>query len=175
MNQGEKSSESKPRRRLTNSEILSQSILFVLAGYETTAMTLSYLAYNLATHPESQEKLIREIDQVLEKHDGKIGYESVAEMTYLDMVVDETLRMYPPAPRLDRAAGADYEYENIKIKKGEIICVPIYAIHHDPELFPEPDQFKPERFADENKKQKDGISFLSFGAGPRNCKFRNLD
>ena len=85
------------------------------------------------------------------------------------MVIDETLRMYPPGTRLERVANNDYEYEGIKIKKGQIITVPIYVLHHDPDLYPNPEEFDPERFNDENKKLRDGIAFMAFGAGPRNC------
>jgi cytochrome P450 family 3 subfamily A len=90
-------------------------------------------------------------------------------MKYLDMVIDESLRMYPPGIRLDRVASCDYEYEGIKFKKGEIITIPIHALHHDPEIFPDPDEFKPERFSDENKKSRESVAFLGFGAGPRSC------
>ena len=87
----------------------------------------------------------------------------------MEMVIDETLRMYPPAARLDRVASNDYEYEGIKIKKGQVIGVPIYAIHHDPTIYPNPEQFDPNRFSEENKKSRESVAYLPFGAGPRNC------
>ena len=98
-----------------------------------------------------------------------MNYDSIMDMKYMDMVVDETLRMYPPATRLDRVASNDYEFEGIKIKKGQVIGVPIYALHHNPELYPNPEEFDPERFNDENKKTRDNVAYLPFGAGPRNC------
>ena len=91
------------------------------------------------------------------------------DMKYMDMVIDETLRMYPPAPRLDRVASEDYEYEGIKIKKGQVVAVQIYALHHNPEIYPNPEEFIPERFSDENKKSRESVAYLPFGAGPRNC------
>ena len=90
-------------------------------------------------------------------------------MKYMEMVIDETLRMYPPAARTDRVASNDYEYEGIKIKKGQVVTVAIYAIHHDPSIYPNPEQFDPNRFSEENKKTRDSVTFLPFGAGPRNC------
>lgn len=90
-------------------------------------------------------------------------------MPYLDMVIDETLRMYPPVVRLDRVAGEDYEYEGMLIKKGLVWTVPIWALHYDPELYPDPTKFDPERFNEVNKKLRDNIAFMPFGAGPRNC------
>ncbi|RNA30710.1 Cytochrome P450, partial [Brachionus plicatilis] len=132
------------KKTLTNKEILSQSILFLLAGYETTAQTLCYVAYNLAMNPVYQKKLCQEIDTVLEKYDGKITYDSVNEMSYMDNVVDESLRLFPPALRLDRVANKDYEYNGMKIKKGMVWSVPIWALHHDPEIYPNPYEFRPD-------------------------------
>ena len=87
----------------------------------------------------------------------------------MEMVIDETLRMYPPAARTDRVASNDYEYEGIKIKKGQVLTVAIYAIHHDPTIYPNPEQFDPNRFSEANKKSRESVTFLPFGAGPRNC------
>ena len=85
------------------------------------------------------------------------------------MIIDETLRMFPAAVRLDRIAGEDYQYEGMKIEKGQMVVVPLWALHHDPELYPEPDRFDPERFNEENKKTRDSNAYLPFGDGPRNC------
>ena len=74
-----------------------------------------------------------------------IDYESVGMMSYMDSVINETLRIYPPATSLDRVASKDYQYENIKIPKGQIISIPIYVLHHDPSNFTEPEKFIPER------------------------------
>ena len=87
----------------------------------------------------------------------------------MDMVIDETLRISPPSSRFDRVASKDYEFEGLKIKKGQAMVVPIYALHHDPDIYPDPEHFNPERFSDENKKTRDSAAFLPFGIGPRNC------
>ena len=96
-------------------------------------------------------------------------YDSVNEMTYLDMVIDETQRMYPAAVRLDRVCNEDYEFEGIKMKKGQLWIGAIYALHHDEELYPNPEKFDPERFNEENRKTRDNISLIPFGDGPRSC------
>lgn len=98
-----------------------------------------------------------------------MNYNSVLEMKYMDMVIEETLRLYPPAARLDRVASNDYTYNGIEIKKGQTVVVPVYALHHDPDLYPDPEQFDPERFSDASKKNRESVAFLPFGAGPRNC------
>lgn len=90
-------------------------------------------------------------------------------MKYMDQVLDESLRMYPPIQRTDRVAGADYTYENIRIQKGQLISISIYGLHHDSDVYPEPDKFRPERFDEASKASRDNLSFLPFGAGPRNC------
>ena len=86
------------------------------------------------------------------------------------MVIDETMRMYPPLVRTDRVCNKDYQYENIKLETGQIWSVPIYALHHDPDIYPNPEKFDPERFSDANKKTRDNsAAFIPFGAGPRSC------
>ncbi|XP_075550556.1 cytochrome P450 3A19-like [Dermacentor variabilis] len=95
----------------------------------------------------------------------------VSKLKYLHCVVSETLRLYPSAPRLERSALEDYVLgeTGIKLPKGCTVVVPIYALHRDPEYFPEPDAFKPERFSDENVGSIRPYTYLPFGAGPRNC------
>ena len=156
-------------KSLTDAEILSQALIFLLAGYDTVFNALSFITYCLATNPQQQETLCEEIDTVLEKHDGEINYESVNEMKFMEMVIDETLRLYPATLRLDREATSDYEYDNMKIKKGSLIAIPIYPLHYDPNTYPDPEKFDPYRFSDENKKTRDSTTNLSFGIGPRNC------
>nr|QUF59375.1 cytochrome p450 CYP3044B8 [Brachionus angularis] len=157
------------KNTLTIDEIFAQSIMFLFAGYETSAISLNLISYNLAMNPHIQDKLCAEIDKVLENYNGEISYESVHEMNYMNMVIDETLRMYPPSIRLDRVANEDYEYEGIKIKKGQDVACPIFALHHDPDIYEKPDEFIPERFNDENRKLRDNSTYLPFGQGPRNC------
>lgn len=91
------------------------------------------------------------------------------DMKYMDMVIDESLRLFPPANRFERIATKDYEYEGIKIKKGQLVVVPVYPLHYDPDNFPNPEEFNPERFNEENKKTRDSAAFLPFGLGPRIC------
>lgn len=91
-------------------------------------------------------------------------------MKYLDAVICETLRLFPPFGFINRRASQDYIIEkyNIKVPKGTTIHIPIYSIHHDPEYFTDPDQFKPERFFPENRNFHP-YAFIPFGAGPRSC------
>ncbi|XP_071514189.1 cytochrome P450 3A24-like isoform X1 [Panulirus ornatus] len=156
---------------LTDLVITAQCVLFYIAGYDTTATTLSFLSYCLALHPDIQQKCMQEIDSVLEKYEGEITYEAISEMTYLDMVFAETLRLYPPAPRVDRTVTKDFTLPGtiITLQKGQKVTIPIYSIHRDPNHYSNPEKFDPERFSQENKANRAQMAYLPFGSGPRNC------
>ena len=148
-------------KTLTNGEILSQSILFMMVGTDTTAVTLSWVTHNLALYPECQDKLIDEIDSVLEKFDSKVTYEAMQEMHYMNDVIAETQRMYTIEFN-DREAREDYEFNGIKVKKGQYVVILLNNMAHDESIFPEADKFRPGR-----NREFDG--FLPFGSGPRTC------
>lgn len=156
-------------KSLSHDELLSQCVLFFIVGYETSAATLTFLAYNLACNPEVQEKLIQEIDSVVEKSE-QLSYDLIGEMKYLDRVVSETLRLQPPVIRAERTAVENYKIKNsdITVTKGMIVGFCIYAMHHDPEFYPEPEKFDPDRFLPENANHP-AYAYLPFGAGPRHC------
>ncbi|XP_061165934.1 cytochrome P450 3A9-like [Saccostrea echinata] len=155
------------KRGLTVDEITGNSILFLLAGYDTTASTMTFIAYNLATNPECQDKLINEIDTVLEQE--LPTYDNIQKLEYLDKVFNETLRLYPPAVRTNRNNSEEIDVEGVKIPPNTEIIFPIFAIHRNPKYWPEPEKFDPERFTQENKESRHPYTFLPFGHGPRNC------
>ncbi|CAF1403825.1 unnamed protein product [Adineta ricciae] len=155
------------KKSLSNNEILGQAAVFLVAGYETTSVLMSFFFYVMATHPQIQEKVYDEIQQVIPNNE--VTYEKLSELHYLDMVISETLRMYPPFTRFERVASTDYQLGDYRIPKGIVISVPVYPIHHDPQVWPEPEKFIPERFSTEEKGKRDAMSYLPFGDGPRNC------
>ncbi|CAN7974914.1 unnamed protein product [Ixodes persulcatus] len=161
------------RRALTKSEALAQCIMFFLAGRDTSATLLAHAIYMLALHPEAQAKLRKEADECFEKHGEELTMDVVSKLKYVHGVVSETLRMLPPATRLERLAAEDYVLGDtgIKVPKGCIIAIPIYSMHHDPEYFPDPFTFKPERQETirTNIESIRPYTYLPFGAGPRNC------
>ncbi|KAM6982456.1 cytochrome P450 3A40-like [Tautogolabrus adspersus] len=156
------------KKGLTDNEILSQAMIFIFAGYETSSSTLGFLSYDLAINPQIQKRLQEEIDETF-PNKGKPTYEALMQMEYLDMVINESMRLYPIANRLERMAKASVEVNGMTIPKGTTVMIPVYTLHRDPALWPEPDTFNPERFSKENKDNIDPYSFLPFGAGPRNC------
>ncbi|XP_046569764.1 cytochrome P450 3A6-like [Haliotis rubra] len=155
------------KRPLTNDEIMSNSVVFMLAGYDTTSGALSFASYLLATNLDCQDKLIQEIDQHLGK--DLATYDNVMNLPYLERVFLETLRLYPPASRFSRMAKNDITIKGYLIKAGTSVNFPIYAMHHDPEFWKEPEKFQPDRFLPENKTAMHDYCFAPFGVGPRNC------
>ncbi|NXO85954.1 CP3A9 protein, partial [Sitta europaea] len=153
---------------LTDTEVLAQAFIFIFAGYEPTGNILGYLAYELAMHPDVQEKVLQEIDTVL-PNKAPLTYEALMKLEYLDMTVSETLRLYPIGGRIERTCKRDVEINGVTIPKGVVVTIPPYVLHRDPEYWPNPDEFRPERFRKENKDSIDPYTYLPFGAGPRNC------
>ncbi|XP_023564449.1 cytochrome P450 3A9-like [Octodon degus] len=154
---------------LSDIEITAQSIMFLFAGYETTSSTLSFIMYELATHPDIQKKLQQEIDAAL-PHKALPTYNILAEMDYLDMVVNETLRLRPIASRFSRVCKKDIEIKGLFIPKGTIVLIPTFVLHHDPGYWENHEDFCPEsRFSKKNKENIEPYTYLPFGAGPRNC------
>ncbi|XP_017798087.1 PREDICTED: probable cytochrome P450 6a17 [Habropoda laboriosa] len=132
---------------------------------------MAHALYELAQNHEIQDKVEEEIRESFEKHGKTITYEQVKEMKYLDKVVKETLRKYPILPMLTRKATEDYTFKNSKItiKKGTVVWLPTLPIQRDPDIFPNPDVFDPERFNDDAVAARHPMSYLPFGDGPRNC------
>uniref|UniRef100_A0A3P9C2B8 unspecific monooxygenase n=1 Tax=Maylandia zebra TaxID=106582 RepID=A0A3P9C2B8_9CICH len=164
----QQNNNSKQDKGLTDHEILSQAMTFLFAGYETTSSSLTFLSYNLATNPQVMKKLQEEVDATF-PNKAPIQYQELMQMEYLDCVINESLRLFPIASRLERVAKASVEINGFVIPKGMVVMVPTWPMHRDPEIWPEPEKFKPERFSKENKETIDPYSYMPFGAGPRNC------
>uniref|UniRef100_A0A8C3X658 unspecific monooxygenase n=1 Tax=Catagonus wagneri TaxID=51154 RepID=A0A8C3X658_9CETA len=162
------SKEMDVHKALSDQELVAQSIIFIFAGYEATSISLCFALYKLALHPDIQQKLQEEIDATFPDK-ALPSYDALAQMEYLDMVVNETLRLFPVGSRLERTCKKDVEIHGVFVPKGTVIMVPVFAIHRDPALWPEPEVFCPERFSKKNKDTINPYTFLPFGTGPRNC------
>uniref|UniRef100_A0A1B6GB64 Cytochrome P450 n=1 Tax=Cuerna arida TaxID=1464854 RepID=A0A1B6GB64_9HEMI len=156
---------------LTIEEITAQSFIFFAAGFETASSTIAFCLYELACNPEIQDKLHQEIKEVLAKHGGKPTYQALQEMPYMDKVINETLRRYASLSILNRTCIETYKVpdSDLVLEKGQRITIPTYAIHHDPEYYPEPFKFDPERFSAERVRERHPYVYLPFGEGPRMC------
>ena len=152
--------------------VTATAMIMLIAGYDTTATTMSYLCYELALNQEIQAKLIAEVDEAFDKcHDENLDYKTVQNLPYLDMVITETLRLHSPAGFVIRAVANDYTLPgtNVTLKKGHEVDIPICDIHMDEKYYPNPHLFNPENFSKENMAQRNPYTFLAFGQGPRSC------
>ncbi|XP_071652642.1 cytochrome P450 9e2-like [Temnothorax longispinosus] len=160
-------------------EMTAQAFVFFLAGYETTSTAMCFMTHVLAVNPDIQSKLREEIDDVFRQTNGKPTYEAINHMKYLDAVVNEALRLYPPVSFFDRKCVKETELpaatsdgEPITIKPGDNIGIPIFSLHCDPKYYPQPEKFDPERFL---KGDVDNLVFIPFGIGRRMCIGNRFD
>nr|XP_042905392.1 cytochrome P450 3A2 [Parasteatoda tepidariorum] len=150
---------------MTDEEIVANAYVFLLAGYETTATALAFTFYLLITHPEIQERLQQEIDAAEDS-----SYSTVQNLQYLDQVFTESLRIYPPVTGfVSRLCDEDHGIGKYTVPKGTVVIAPVWDIHHNPEYYPDPWKFDPDRFSPERKGSVNTMAFLPFGAGRRNC------
>lgn len=165
---------SKPLRNWTDEDLVAQCFLFFFAGFETVSTAMAFAAHELMANPDIQRRLIREIEEVKENLNGKsVTYEALNGMKYLDAVVNETLRKWPGAPAIDRVCNEDYVVEDIEkrkvvIKKDEVVFIPVAGIHYDPEFYPNPEVFDPDRFYEQTNDINE-FNYMPFGVGPRKC------
>ncbi|XP_073817645.1 cytochrome P450 6d1-like [Musca autumnalis] len=152
--------------------IAANAFLFYIAGSETTSATAAFTLYELAMNQGVLFKVQKEIDEILLKHGikakGPLTYDAIQDMKYLDMCVKETNRKYPGLPVLNRECTVDYRIlqTDMLIPKGTPIFISLWGMHRDSELFPDPLNYKPERFENMNY---NSMAYLPFGEGPRHC------
>jgi cytochrome P450 family 9 len=163
-------------RKITDEDIAAQAFLFFFAGFDSVSSLLCFMSHELAVNQDVQEKLIQEVDDTWNECDGKITYEALMSMKYMDMVVSESLRKWPNAIATDRVCTKPYTIEPkapnekpLRLDVKDNIIIPIYSLHRDPQYYPDPDRFDPERFSDENKSKINPYTYLPFGTGPRSC------
>ncbi|CAG9859907.1 unnamed protein product [Phyllotreta striolata] len=156
---------------LTMEQLTAQCYVFFLAGYETSASTMTFALMNMALYPETQEKAREEVNRIMKKYDDQITYDGIMEMMYLDQVLHETIRKDGVVSVFRRICNEDFKVpgSDFVIEKGTVIRIPLTGITRDPEYFPEPEKFDPERFSPENKINIPPFAHLPFGEGPRNC------
>ncbi|KAI5652181.1 cytochrome p450 domain-containing protein [Phthorimaea operculella] len=158
-------------------DLIAQAVIFFVAGFESVAGAVAFLLFELALNPEVQDKLAKEIKETDAQNGGKFDFNTIQEMKYMDMVMCELLRKYPPAVVLDRMCTKDYNLgkpndeatSDFILRKGDGLQIPYWSIHWDPQYFPNPEKFDPERFSEENKHNIKPFTYAPFGLGPRNC------
>ncbi|KAB7614830.1 cytochrome P450 [Amylibacter sp. SFDW26] len=157
--------DAETKRKMNTAELRDNLLTFIVAGHETTALTLAWALYLCAFDEEVQDKLRAEAQSVL---DGRIATaEDCDALPYTEQVIKETLRLYPPAALVSRTAQEHDELCKRPIQPKDTVMLPIYALHRHQSLWNNPDQFDPERFADNYKPER--YAYLPFGDGPRIC------
>ncbi|KAM3960438.1 cytochrome P450 6B6-like [Aphomia sociella] len=149
----------------------AQIFVFFAAGFETSSSATSFTLHQLAYNQDVQKKVQENIDTVLAKHNNKLSYDAVKEMTYLDWTFREGMRMFPSLGFLMRECVRTTPIPelNITLDEGVRIFVPIQALQNDPQYFENPEEFRPERFSPEEFNDANKYVYLPFGTGPRAC------
>ena len=152
---------------MTPQEVRDQVVTIFMAGHETTSQALSWTWYLLSQHPIVESRLHDELSAVLQGRTPR--YEDLANLRYTRMVIDESIRLYPPAHTFGRQPIADDEVLGHRIPAGaEVLIVP-WLLHRKPSLWENPERYDPERFAPERAAARPRFAYLPFGAGPRIC------
>ncbi|MDQ2095759.1 cytochrome P450 [Rhodalgimonas zhirmunskyi] len=153
------------KRKMNTAELRDNLLTFIVAGHETTALTLSWALYLCAFDQGVQDRAREEAQAVLQ---GRVAEaKDLDSLPFIRMIVDETLRLYPPAGILSRTAREADELGGREIRPGDTVMIPIYALHRNRLLWDDPDAFRPERFKD--RKEIERYAYLPFGDGPRIC------
>uniref|UniRef100_A0A8D1M5F3 Cytochrome P450 4V2 n=1 Tax=Sus scrofa TaxID=9823 RepID=A0A8D1M5F3_PIG len=155
--------------KLSHEDIREEVDTFMFEGHDTTAAAINSSLYLLGFYPEVQKKVDNELEEVFGKSDRPATLEDLKKLKYLECVIKESLRLFPSVPFFARSINEDCEIAGHKIvKDSQAIIVP-YALHRDPRYFPNPEEFRPERFFPENSKGRHSYAYVPFSAGPRNC------
>uniref|UniRef100_A0A2M4ARZ3 Putative cytochrome p450 4d1 n=1 Tax=Anopheles triannulatus TaxID=58253 RepID=A0A2M4ARZ3_9DIPT len=153
-------------RQFTDQEVYSQVNNFMFAGHDTTSSAITFILYSLAKYPAVQQRVYEEI--IAEIPTGKpIDQQCINNLKYLELVIKESLRMFPPVPYYSRAIDKEVIFNGIRMLKGSSVIIGLYMMHHNPDYFPQPELFLPERF--EQVEPRNPFSYIPFSAGSRNC------
>lgn len=152
---------------------------FMFEGHDTTASAITFALYNLARHPDIQQRAYEEIVNVLGTDSTTVvTVNTLNELKYLEMVIKESLRLYPSVPIISRRLTETTVIGGVELPIGANVRIVIYATHHDSRIYPDPEKFDPERFTPENQSKRNPYAFVPFSAGSRNCigqKFAMLE
>ncbi|XP_075533653.1 cytochrome P450 3A4-like isoform X3 [Dermacentor variabilis] len=158
---------------ITDSHLLANCFLFLAAGFETTAATLAFLLYELARHPEEQDKLFHELKSQLLENSEQLDYDDVQKLKRMDMVISECLRLYPPLVLFtSRVCDKDVTLSGYTVPAGAHVILPTWHIHHNPDIWPEAHMFIPDRFGSSmvrGEERRHPAAYVPFGLGPREC------
>nr|XP_033771935.1 cytochrome P450 4F22-like isoform X4 [Geotrypetes seraphini] len=161
---------------LSDEDLRAEVDTFMFEGHDTTASGLSWILYNLAQHPEYQQKCREEIKELMTgKEVEEFDWDDLSQLPFTTMCIKESLRLHPPVTTITRCCTEDLKLPDGKvIPKGITCLISIYGTHHNPTIWPEPEVYNPYRFDPENYQQRSSHAFVPFSAGPRNCIGQNF-
>lgn len=152
---------------MSDLQIRDEAITIFAAGHETSANALSWTIYLLSQHPDIARKVREEAENVF--GDKKPEFADIQKLSYAKQVIEESMRLYPPAYAVGREAAIDDEILGEPIPKKSIVFIGIHALHHSEKYWPNPEKFDPERFTPEKAKDRPKFAYMPFGLGPRMC------
>jgi cytochrome P450 len=153
--------------RMSDTQVRDEVMTMFLAGHETTAVALSWTWYLLARNPRVEAALTDELLTVLGDRPPTVA--DLPRLRYTEMVITESMRLYPPAYALSRQAIRPIEIAGVPIPAGNSVVMPTWVVQRDPRWFEEPEEFRPERWADDLAKRLPRFAYTPFGGGPRQC------
>lgn len=140
----------------------------IILGHDTTTAGISWTIFLLGLHPEIQDKVHTELDSIFHGSDRNVTLSDMSEMKYLERVIKETMRLYPPVPIIGRKVSEDVQLNGYCVPEGCMIKIDLFNLHRDPRYFVDPEAFDPDRFLPEHM-NRHPYSYIPFSAGPRNC------
>ncbi len=152
---------------MTDQQVRDEAMTLLLAGHETTAVALSWTWFLLAQHSEVEQKLWDELESVLKGRTPGVG--DVPRLPYMNRVIRESMRLYPPAWAMARVAVEDCEIGGYRVPAGSSVAMSQWVMHRDPRFYRDPERFNPDRWAEERMKALPKFAYFPFGGGPRIC------
>ena len=153
-------------------QLRDEMMTMLLAGHDTTALTLTYTWFLLSEHPEAERRVQAEVDEVV--GDDRPGMDQVREFEYLDWVINEAMRLYPPVFTIFREPTATVDLGGYQVEAGSTVMLPQWGVHRSERYWDDPETFDPERFSPDRRSERPRFAFFPFGGGPRHCIGKHL-
>jgi len=152
---------------MTDRQLRNEVMTMLLAGHETTSLALSWTYYLLAQHPEIERSVAGEAERAA--GGGRLSFAHLDRLAGTRRVIEESLRLYPPAWGFSRQAVADDEIGGYRVRRGSLVFLIPFVIHRRPGLWPDPERFDPDRFTPDREAARPRFAYIPFGGGPRGC------
>ncbi|KAB0797319.1 hypothetical protein PPYR_08313 [Photinus pyralis] len=155
---------------LSDETVREEVDTFMFEGHDTTAAGISFTLYCLAKHPDVQVQVVEELRTIFSGDKSREStYQDLQEMKYLEMVIKESMRLYPPVPLFSRILNESASFNGALLPQGFVCALYVLQLHRNPDIFPDPEKFDPDRFLPENSKSRPPYAYVPFSAGLRNC------